>query len=141
MSCLSSHEISDPKKLRIRMHGADHALSCQIYTRVVPACNMDSFTKRITFPLTKIGVTRQCRISPCLVAQIYHVFKEMKDAKKAYPKAFIHIIGFDNKHQVQCISFFARGLQFLLWGINLLLVSFAFCFTSVFFPSVFKIFV
>ena len=39
--------------------------------------------------------------------QIYYVLKELKDAKKVYPKAFIHITGFDNKRQVQCISLIA----------------------------------
>ncbi|KAL3751367.1 hypothetical protein ACJRO7_012226 [Eucalyptus globulus] len=35
------------------------------------------------------------------------VLKELEEAKKAYPSAFIRIIGFDNKRQVQCISFIA----------------------------------
>ncbi|XP_010044264.2 ribulose bisphosphate carboxylase small chain 3B, chloroplastic [Eucalyptus grandis] len=35
------------------------------------------------------------------------VLKELEEAKKAYPTAFIRIIGFDNKRQVQCISFIA----------------------------------
>ncbi|KAI3971067.1 hypothetical protein MKX01_024714 [Papaver californicum] len=35
------------------------------------------------------------------------VLKEVDEAKKAYPDAFIRIIGFDNKRQVQCISFIA----------------------------------
>eukprot|EP00928_Gymnodinium_smaydae_P099686 TRINITY_DN9580_c0_g1_i4.p1 TRINITY_DN9580_c0_g1~~TRINITY_DN9580_c0_g1_i4.p1 ORF type:complete len:186 (-),score=13.96 TRINITY_DN9580_c0_g1_i4:169-726(-) len=35
------------------------------------------------------------------------VLKEVEEAKKAYPNAFIRIIGFDNKRQVQCISFIA----------------------------------
>jgi ribulose-bisphosphate carboxylase small chain len=35
------------------------------------------------------------------------VLKELEEAKKAYPNAFIRIIGFDNKRQVQCISFIA----------------------------------
>jgi len=35
------------------------------------------------------------------------VLKELEEAKKAYPHAFIRIIGFDNKRQVQCISFIA----------------------------------
>ncbi|KAF8040246.1 hypothetical protein BT93_B2476 [Corymbia citriodora subsp. variegata] len=35
------------------------------------------------------------------------VLKELEEAKKAYPKSFIRIIGFDNKRQVQCISFIA----------------------------------
>ncbi|KAG6659796.1 hypothetical protein I3843_03G057700 [Carya illinoinensis] len=35
------------------------------------------------------------------------VLKELEECKKAYPNAFIRIIGFDNKRQVQCISFIA----------------------------------
>ncbi|KAL2896529.1 Ribulose bisphosphate carboxylase small chain 6 chloroplastic [Bienertia sinuspersici] len=35
------------------------------------------------------------------------VVNELEEAKKAYPQAFIRIIGFDNKRQVQCISFIA----------------------------------
>ncbi|GLT34452.1 hypothetical protein SLA2020_089640 [Shorea laevis] len=35
------------------------------------------------------------------------VLKELEEAKKAYPKSFIRIIGFDNVRQVQCISFIA----------------------------------
>ncbi|KAK1298717.1 hypothetical protein QJS10_CPB14g00333 [Acorus calamus] len=35
------------------------------------------------------------------------VLKELNECKKEYPKAFIRIIGFDNKRQVQCISFIA----------------------------------
>nr|DAD31781.1 TPA_asm: hypothetical protein HUJ06_010632 [Nelumbo nucifera] len=35
------------------------------------------------------------------------VLAELEEAKKAYPNAFIRIIGFDNKRQVQCISFIA----------------------------------
>ncbi|OMO81303.1 hypothetical protein CCACVL1_12486 [Corchorus capsularis] len=35
------------------------------------------------------------------------VLKELEAAKKEYPNAFIRIIGFDNKRQVQCISFIA----------------------------------
>ena len=35
------------------------------------------------------------------------VLKELEEAKKAYPNAFIRIIGFDNRRQVQCISFIA----------------------------------
>ncbi|OMP04746.1 hypothetical protein COLO4_09321 [Corchorus olitorius] len=35
------------------------------------------------------------------------VLKELEEAKKAYPDAFIRIIGFDNRRQVQCISFIA----------------------------------
>ncbi|XP_047341584.1 ribulose bisphosphate carboxylase small subunit 1A, chloroplastic-like [Impatiens glandulifera] len=35
------------------------------------------------------------------------VLKELAEAKKAYPSAFVRIIGFDNKRQVQCISFIA----------------------------------
>ncbi|XVE84847.1 hypothetical protein DITRI_Ditri17bG0045500 [Diplodiscus trichospermus] len=34
------------------------------------------------------------------------VLKELEEAKE-YPNAFIRIIGFDNKRQVQCISFIA----------------------------------
>ncbi|KAJ4709942.1 Ribulose bisphosphate carboxylase small chain [Melia azedarach] len=35
------------------------------------------------------------------------VLKELEEAKKAYPNSFIRIIGFDNRRQVQCISFIA----------------------------------
>ncbi|KDP29409.1 hypothetical protein JCGZ_18330 [Jatropha curcas] len=35
------------------------------------------------------------------------VLKELEEAKTAYPNSFIRIIGFDNKRQVQCISFIA----------------------------------
>ncbi|KAE9612581.1 hypothetical protein Lal_00005809 [Lupinus albus] len=35
------------------------------------------------------------------------VLKELEEAKKEYPNSFIRIIGFDNKRQVQCISFIA----------------------------------
>ncbi|OMO51238.1 hypothetical protein COLO4_37758 [Corchorus olitorius] len=35
------------------------------------------------------------------------VLKELEEAKKEYPNAFIRIIGFHNKRQVQCISFIA----------------------------------
>ncbi|KAK7275248.1 hypothetical protein RIF29_16358 [Crotalaria pallida] len=35
------------------------------------------------------------------------VLKELDEAKKEYPNSFIRIIGFDNKRQVQCISFIA----------------------------------
>ncbi|KAK9277646.1 hypothetical protein L1049_007192 [Liquidambar formosana] len=35
------------------------------------------------------------------------VLKELEECKKAYPNSFIRIIGFDNKRQVQCISFIA----------------------------------
>ncbi|XP_041006038.1 ribulose bisphosphate carboxylase small subunit, chloroplastic [Juglans microcarpa x Juglans regia] len=35
------------------------------------------------------------------------VLKELEECKKAYPNAFIRIIGFDNRRQVQCISFIA----------------------------------
>ncbi|KAL8123877.1 ribulose bisphosphate carboxylase small subunit, chloroplastic-like [Apium graveolens] len=35
------------------------------------------------------------------------VLKEVEEAKKEYPTAFIRIIGFDNVRQVQCISFIA----------------------------------
>ncbi|KAL3716272.1 hypothetical protein ACJRO7_007953 [Eucalyptus globulus] len=35
------------------------------------------------------------------------VFKELDEAIKTYPNAFVRIIGFDNKRQVQCISFIA----------------------------------
>ena len=35
------------------------------------------------------------------------VMKELEENKKEYPNAFIRIIGFDNKRQVQCISFLA----------------------------------
>nr|CAA37517.1 NySS42 protein [Nicotiana sylvestris] len=32
---------------------------------------------------------------------------EVEEVKKAYPQAWIRIIGFDNMCQVQCISFIA----------------------------------
>ncbi|XWS47611.1 hypothetical protein CRYUN_Cryun14cG0167000 [Craigia yunnanensis] len=35
------------------------------------------------------------------------VLKEVEECKKEYPNAYIRIIGFDNKRQVQCISFIA----------------------------------
>lgn len=35
------------------------------------------------------------------------VLLEVEECKKAYPGYFIRIIGFDNKRQVQCISFIA----------------------------------
>nr|QFS21934.1 chloroplast ribulose-1,5-bisphosphate carboxylase/oxygenase small subunit [Cucumis hystrix] len=35
------------------------------------------------------------------------VIKEIEEAKKEYPDAFIRVIGFDNVRQVQCISFIA----------------------------------
>ncbi|PON87848.1 Ribulose bisphosphate carboxylase, small chain [Trema orientale] len=35
------------------------------------------------------------------------VVKELEEAKKAYPKSHVRIIGFDNVRQVQCISFIA----------------------------------
>lgn len=35
------------------------------------------------------------------------VLKELDEAIKAYPNYFVRIIGFDNKRQVQCISFLA----------------------------------
>ncbi|KMT18551.1 hypothetical protein BVRB_2g026850 [Beta vulgaris subsp. vulgaris] len=35
------------------------------------------------------------------------VVNEVEEVKKAYPDAFVRIIGFDNKRQVQCISFIA----------------------------------
>ncbi|XP_062159969.1 ribulose bisphosphate carboxylase small subunit, chloroplastic-like [Alnus glutinosa] len=35
------------------------------------------------------------------------VLKELDECKKAYPAAFIRIIGFDNTRQVQCVSFIA----------------------------------
>ncbi|KAJ7975735.1 Ribulose bisphosphate carboxylase small chain [Quillaja saponaria] len=35
------------------------------------------------------------------------VLRELEECKKAYPNSFIRIIGFDNKRQVQCISFIA----------------------------------
>ncbi|XP_021763560.1 ribulose bisphosphate carboxylase small chain 3, chloroplastic-like [Chenopodium quinoa] len=35
------------------------------------------------------------------------VVNELEEAKKAYPNAFIRIIGFDSFRQVQCISFIA----------------------------------
>ncbi|KAJ4959735.1 hypothetical protein NE237_019645 [Protea cynaroides] len=35
------------------------------------------------------------------------VLAELEECKKAYPNAFVRIIGFDNKRQVQCISFIA----------------------------------
>ncbi|KAM7484567.1 hypothetical protein LguiA_000576 [Lonicera macranthoides] len=36
------------------------------------------------------------------------VLAEIEEAKKEYPGAFLRIIGFDNKRQVQCISFVAH---------------------------------
>ncbi|KAH9306882.1 hypothetical protein KI387_011286, partial [Taxus chinensis] len=36
------------------------------------------------------------------------VMNEVNEARKAYPKAFIRIIGFDSVRQVQCISFLAH---------------------------------
>jgi ribulose-bisphosphate carboxylase small chain len=33
------------------------------------------------------------------------VLKELDEVVKAYPNAFVRIIGFDNVRQVQCISF------------------------------------
>ncbi|CAN1240986.1 Ribulose bisphosphate carboxylase small subunit, chloroplastic, partial [Linum perenne] len=35
------------------------------------------------------------------------VLKELQECKKEYPNAFVRIIGFDNKRQVQCVSFIA----------------------------------
>ncbi|WP_159020974.1 ribulose-1,5-bisphosphate carboxylase small subunit [Streptomyces sp. HNS054] len=35
------------------------------------------------------------------------VIQELKEAIKAYPNYFVRIIGFDNRRQVQCISFIA----------------------------------
>ena len=35
------------------------------------------------------------------------VMREVEECKKEYPGSFIRIIGFDNKRQVQCISFIA----------------------------------
>ncbi|KAF3679493.1 Ribulose bisphosphate carboxylase small chain, chloroplastic [Capsicum annuum] len=35
------------------------------------------------------------------------VLNEVQEAKKAYPQAWVRIIGFDNVRQVQCISFIA----------------------------------
>ncbi|CAA7402130.1 unnamed protein product [Spirodela intermedia] len=35
------------------------------------------------------------------------VIAELEEAKKAYPNYFVRIIGFDNKRQVQCVSFIA----------------------------------
>ncbi|KAM3363213.1 hypothetical protein P3S68_018067 [Capsicum galapagoense] len=35
------------------------------------------------------------------------VLNEVQEAKKAYPQAWVRIIGFDNIHQVQCINFMA----------------------------------
>ncbi|XXG79645.1 hypothetical protein AAC387_Pa09g0673 [Persea americana] len=35
------------------------------------------------------------------------VLKELEEVKKMYPDYFVRIIGFDNKRQVQCISFIA----------------------------------
>ncbi len=35
------------------------------------------------------------------------VVNELEEAKKAYPNAFLRIIGFDSLRQVQCISFIA----------------------------------
>ncbi|WJX75117.1 Rbcs-1p [Trifolium repens] len=36
------------------------------------------------------------------------VLKELDEVVKAYPSAFVRIIGFDNVRQVQCISFIAH---------------------------------
>ncbi|KAK4846237.1 hypothetical protein QYF36_014738 [Acer negundo] len=41
------------------------------------------------------------------------VLKELDEAIKAYPNAFVRIIGFDNDRQVQCISFIAYKLMLL----------------------------
>ena len=38
---------------------------------------------------------------------VTQVLKELEEAKKAYPDAFVRIIGFDNVRQVQLISFIA----------------------------------
>ncbi|KAJ4972790.1 hypothetical protein NE237_005964 [Protea cynaroides] len=35
------------------------------------------------------------------------VLSELQECTKAYPNSFVRIIGFDNKRQVQCISFIA----------------------------------
>lgn len=35
------------------------------------------------------------------------VLNEVQECKKAYPDYFSRIIGFDNKRQVQCVSFVA----------------------------------
>ncbi|MDY1003082.1 ribulose bisphosphate carboxylase small subunit, partial [Lactobacillus helveticus] len=35
------------------------------------------------------------------------VIGEVEEVKKVYPNAFVRIIGFDNRRQVQCISFIA----------------------------------
>ncbi|CAA7402131.1 unnamed protein product [Spirodela intermedia] len=35
------------------------------------------------------------------------VIAELEEAKKAYPNYFVRIIGFDNRRQVQCVSFIA----------------------------------
>ncbi|KAM3363216.1 hypothetical protein P3S68_018070 [Capsicum galapagoense] len=35
------------------------------------------------------------------------VLNEVQEAKKAYPQAWVRIIGFDNVRQVQCVSFIA----------------------------------
>lgn len=35
------------------------------------------------------------------------VIKELQEAKKEYPTSHVRILGFDNKRQVQCISFIA----------------------------------
>uniref|UniRef100_A0A7C9CZE9 Ribulose bisphosphate carboxylase small subunit, chloroplastic n=1 Tax=Opuntia streptacantha TaxID=393608 RepID=A0A7C9CZE9_OPUST len=37
----------------------------------------------------------------------YQVLNELQEVKKAYPEAFVRVIGFDNTRQVQCISFIA----------------------------------
>lgn len=36
------------------------------------------------------------------------VLAEVQECKKAYPEYFARIIGFDNKRQVQCVSFIAH---------------------------------
>ncbi|XP_042513569.1 ribulose bisphosphate carboxylase small subunit, chloroplastic-like [Macadamia integrifolia] len=42
------------------------------------------------------------------------VLAELEEVKKAYPKSFVRIIGFDNVRQVQCISFLAYKSPALL---------------------------
>ncbi|KAB1221063.1 Ribulose bisphosphate carboxylase small chain, chloroplastic [Morella rubra] len=68
-----------------------------------------SFTVRTTDPLvTTMVATGPCGSSPCFgCTDSSQVLKELEECKKAYPNAFVRIIGFDNKRQVQCISFIA----------------------------------
>jgi ribulose-bisphosphate carboxylase small chain len=42
------------------------------------------------------------------------VLNEVNECAKAYPKAFIRVIGFDNVRQVQCISFIVHKPEYNL---------------------------